>query len=546
MIRNGLIAALVLFAACKDKKNANGEAVGIIARVEQEQHARRAPVLGKRVLEGDVQELRASADGSLVTALVDATKPLINGVPPPMRQGALWAVPTNGGAPHKLGNGVINTPGGWLISPDSRWVLYSARYDPSQAVGELFAQDAKNLEAEAVQLSSRASYFVPSDDGSMVAYIEGGVLHAGKLPSGPFPQLAGDVSTADFSADGKYLYFRRKFAAAGGLYQLDLSQARPEPKRLMDQVTEFTVLQTGKYVVVNARAAPGDSALQLHVFDVATLKGKKLSDDATRYRISRDGKFIAWRDSASGPDKGVLKLANIDGSGERELGKLVNDFDFSPDAKRFVYRDNYKELSLGGRDATREDTRMVERVGDLYVVEMPGGAPKLLVRQSPNFTFSTNNSALAFTARIERPEYTRRLFLYPVGATEPRVLKDWLYEYQFSPAGDVLFFRSDCLRENRACELNSISAAPGADEKPAKQAEATFGFRLAPDGKRALIASAHLTDLTYDIAMRNFTTSQQTIIDQYVEWPAVLLSNGSLAYLVKEKSRPGLYVASGL
>lgn len=539
------LTALAL-VGCKEKKNANGEAQSVIARVKQEKKAARAPVLGTRVLEGDAQDLRAAPDGKVVTVLLDAQKPTIQGVPPPMRLGTLWAVSTTGGGAQKLANGVTNMPGGWMFSPDSRWILFSGAWDPTKQEGELYVQDATKLDSERQRLAPGVTYFVPSDDGAMVAYVQGGVLHAGKLPAGPFPQLAGDVSTAEFSADGRYLYFKRRFAAAGGLYQVDLSAARPEPVRILDQVTEYTVLRSGKHVVVNARATPADSTLELHVFDVATLKGRKLSDDAQRYRISRDGQFIAWRDSSGGPDRGVLKLAPTAGGEARELGKAVNDFDFSPDGKRFVFRDNYRELALGGRDATREDTKLVERVGELTLIEMPDGAPKLLARQSPNFLFAPNNSALAYTARIDRPEVTRRLFLLPAGATESVTLKDWLYEYQFAQTGDVLYFRSDCLREGRACDLNSISATPAADEKPKKHVEATYSFRLSPDGKRALVALAHLTDLTYDIAVRTFETGDQKIVDQFVEWPAILLPTGGVAYLVDEKHRPGVYVANSL
>ncbi len=541
-----LVVAAFVLTGCKEKKNTNGDSKSVIARVKQEKTAARLPVLGQRVLAGEAQDLRASADGAVVTVLLDAKKPTAQGVPPPMRLGTLWAVSTKGGATAKLGTGVTNMPGGWMISPDSRWILFSAAWDPRQQAGELFAQDATTLDSAPQRIAPRVTYFVPSDDGSTLAYVEDGVLHAGKLPTGPFPQLAGDVSTAEFSADGRYLYFKRKYAAAGGLYQVDLKSARPEPVRVLDQVTEYTILRSGKHVVVNARATAADTTFELHVFDVATLKGRKLSDDAQRYRISRDGQFIAWRDRSGSEDKGVLRMAAISGGEARELGKAVNDFDFSPDGKRFVFRDNYRELALGGRDATREDVKLVERIGDLTLVEMPDGAPKVLARQVPNFLFAPNGSTLAFTARIDRPEVTRRLYLYPVGATEPRALKDWLYEYQFAQTGDALYFRSECLREGRACDLNSISSNPSADEVPKKHVESTFSFRLSADGKRALIALAHLTDLTYDIALRTFDSGEQKVIDQYVQWPAILLPTGGVAYLVDEKNRAGVYVANSL
>ncbi|MFT3707938.1 MAG: hypothetical protein QM817_09805 [Archangium sp.] len=537
-------SALALTACPEQKKNANGDPKSVIARVNKEKTAARLPVLGQRLLEGDAQDLRAAPDGEVLTVLLDGVKPALQGVPPPMRIGSLWAVPVKGeGKPVKLGNGVTNMPGGWLHTPDSKWILFTAAWDPSQQVGELFVQNAKDLTAERQRLSVKASYFVPSDDGTQVAFVEGGVLKAGKLPDGPFPQLAGEVSTAEFSADGRYLYFKRKYSAAGGLYQVDLKAARPEPQRLIDQVTEYTVLRSGKFVVVSARATPADRTFQLHLFDVATLKGRKLSDDGHRYRLSRDGKYLAWRDNDPGPEKGTLQIMELPDGKPRTLGKAVNDFDFSIDGTRFVYRDNFTELGLGGRDAAKEGTKLVERVGDLYVVEMPSGEPSLLARQCPNWLFSPSDSTLAFTARIDRPEVTRRLSLYPAGAKVPVALKDWLYEYQFPGKGELLYFRSDCLREGRACDLNSVAsnAAPGAT--PKKEADATFGFRFSGDGKRAVLAFAHLTDQTFDIAHRNFETGAQKMIDQYVEWPALMLADGSVAYLVNEKNRPGVYVA---
>lgn len=537
------VSFVVAWCGCKEQKTSTGDPKSVIARVNKEKTAARLPVLGERRLEGAGQELRAAPDGAVLTVLLEAQRPPITGVPPPMRLGALWAVPAQGGKPQKLGNGVTNMPGGWLHTADSRWVLFAAGWDPAQQVGELYVQDAKNLETERQRVSAKVNYFVPSDDGSQLAYIEGGVLHAGKLPAGPFPQLAGEVSTAEFSADGRYLYFKRKFSSAGGLYQVDLKEERPQPKRLVDQVTEYTVLRSGKHVVVSARATPADRTFQLHVFDVATLKTRKIADDAHRYRVSRDGRFLAWRDNVPGPDKGALWLMALPDGKPRQLGANVADFDFSPDGARFVYRDNYVELALGGRDSPMDDKKLVERVGDLYVLEMPDGKPKQLARQCPNFLFAPGGSALAYTARIDRPEVTRRLYLYPVGATEPFPLKDWLYEYQFVATGDVLYFRSDCLREGRACDLNAIPAKAGKDDKPKKVIEGTFGFRFSADGKKALLAFAHLTDQTFDIALRNLDTGEQKMIDQYVEWPGLLLADGSVAYLVNEKSRAGVYVA---
>ncbi len=544
IVRASCLSLVVLgLVGCKEAKTSNGDPRGVIARVNKEKTAARVPVLGVRRLEGVGQELRASPDGEVLTVLLEAQKPTTQGVPPPMRLGTLWAVHSKTGPAQKLGAGVTNMPGGWLYTADSKWILFSASWDPTQQVGELFVQDAKKLDAERQRISPKVTYYVPSDDGTQLAFIEGGVLHAGKLPGGPFKQLAGEVSTAEFSADGRYLYFKRRYSSAGGLYQVDLREERPQPRRLIDQVTEYTVLRSGKYVVVSARATPADRTFQLHLFEVETLKGRKLSDDAHRYRVSRDGRYLAWRDNSPGPEKGELSLMTLPDGKPRVLGAAVNDFDFSPDGARFVYRDNYTELGLGGRDAQREGVTLVERVGDLNVLEVPDGAPKLLARQSPNYSFAPGGSTLAFTARIERPEVTRRLSILPAGATEPIALKDWLYEYQFPGKGERLYFRSDCLREGRACDLNSVPSNPEKGVVPKKETEGTFGFRFNAEGTRAVIAFAHLTDQTFDLAYRNLETGQQTTLDQYVEWPAVMLADGSVAYLVNEKNRAGVFVA---
>ncbi|MEW5737421.1 MAG: gliding motility protein [Myxococcota bacterium] len=542
-----LATACCLGGACKENTPPSKGGAGpksVIERVQKEKSAPRLPVLGERRISGDPQDLRATPDGEVLTALIDAQKPNIQGAPPPMRLGELWAVPTLKGDAVKLGHGVTNMPGGWLFSPDSRWILFLAAWDPTQQLGELYVQDAKNLAAERQRLAARVTYFVPSDDSKQLAFVENGVLHVGALPAGPFRQVAGEVSTAEFSADGRYLYFRRRYSAAGGLFQVTLADERAQPKRLLDQVAEYTVLRSGKHVVVNARATPGDRTFQLHAIAVASLDDHKLSDDAERFRVTPDGQFVAWIATGGGVSQmGELWLAPISGKG-RKLADKVKDFEFSPDSKRLVFRDNYVELPLGGREAKVGDEK-VEKVGDLMLVDLPDGAPRKLQRLCPNYLFSPDGAALAYTARIEKPEVTRRLLLLKPGATEAVALKDWLYEYAFRPGGNELVFRADCLREGRACDVLRVKLDAPKDELPKKELEGVYSFKFSKDGSRAMVAYAHLTDQTFDLALRNLSTGEQKTVDQYVEWPAVSLgADGAyVAYLVKEKQRAGVYVA---
>jgi hypothetical protein len=546
--RTALALVLAAGTACKPSTTPAPSGPGpksVIERVQKEKNAPRRRVVGEKRIAGAAQDLRASPDGAVLTVLVDAQKPPIPGAPPPMRLGELWAVPTVTGAPVKLANGVTNMPGGWLFSPDSKWILLNGGWDPTQQVGELYVQDAKDLSKERDRLSARVAYYVPSDDSKQLAFVEGGVLHVGPLPKGPFRQVAGEVSTAEFSNDGRYLYFRRKYSAAGGLFQVNLADERAQPKRLLDQVAEYTVLKSGKHVVANARATPGDRTFQLHVIDVATLDSRKLSDDAVRFRVTPDGRNVAWiANKGEVAETGELWLAPVVGGKPRKLGDGVKDYEFGPDSKRLVWRANYTELPLGGREAREGDSKL-EKVGDLSLVELPDGPPRKLQRLCPNYLFSPDGAALAYTARIEQPEVTRRLLLLKPGVAEPVPLKDWLYEYVFRPGANELVFRADCLREGRACDVLTIPLDAPKDTLPKKLLESAFSIKFSKDGSHAMVAYAHITDQTFDLALRNMASGEQKTVDQYVEWPALSLgADGQyVAYLVKEKARPGLYVA---
>lgn len=549
--RLALACALAL-AACQQPSA--GPPTGVRAKVEAEKSAPRRPVRGERRLAGEVSELRAAPDGSWVTALLDARQAPAEGAPPQLQVGELWLVPVGSGAAVRVARGVTNQPGGWLATPDSRWLLALAGWDARTQLGTLQVTDATAPAAAPQVLGERVSYFVPSEDGRRLAWVQEGVLRVGPLPAGPWREVAAEVSTAEFSAGGQQLYFKRRFQAAGGLYQVPVEDARAQPRRLLDQVADFTVLRSGEAVVASARAAPSDRSFALWVVDARTLKARRLTGDALRFKVSRDGTAVAWRTAPVRPDQaevGQLWVAPVAGGAPRQVGEVVRDFDFSPDSRRLVFRDHFQELPLGGREARPGEARL-EKVGDLTEVPLPGGAPVVLQRLSPNYLFSPDGSALAYTARIEQPEVTRRLFL-KVGAGAPRVLQDWLYEYQFRPPGEELFFRAECLREGRACALLAVPLA--GEARPRKVADQVFGARFAADGSRVLLAYAHLTDQTFDLAVKDLGTPEAAPdagagaglrwLDQYVEWPALILGprGEQVAYLVKERARPGLYLA---
>lgn len=540
-----LLLAAVTLCGCDQKKGASRPQGTPTIRQAIEKPVRQAS-LGVRKLEGPVAELRASPDGRVVTVMRDGEKPRLDGVPPTMRVGSLWVVPTGEGAPIKVANGAVNVPGGQLFTSDGKYLMVLGAYDPSQQSGELLLQDLTDLSKERQRLAPHVTYMKPSADGARLAYVDDGVLFEGPLPAGPFRQLAGEVATVEYAPNGKHLYFRRKSAAGGGVYQVELAAEKPTPRRFVDAVGEYVVSEDSKWVIAMARSNPRQFGFELFVGDAATLKPVKIGDDVMRFAISRDSQYVARmqvdRNATNANDMQIGQLwvgrtGQVEG---RKVGQKVREFEFSRDSKQLIFRENYQVLALLG--GTYD-----EKVGDLTIVPLPDGAPRVIQKRSPNYELSPDGTTLAYTARIEQPEYSRHLFLLKAGEP-PLKLQEWLYDYVFAPDGSRLYFRANCTREGRSCDLLAQDVAKAGTEKAQKVASGTFNFKLSDDGSRALTTTPHMRDELFDLSLTNLTTGETKVLDQYVTQPVHFLSkDGSrLAWVVAEKGTAGVYVGSGL
>jgi hypothetical protein len=434
---------------------------------------------------------------------------------------------------------VINVPGGSLMSPDSHWLLFLGGYELSSQRGELFVADLTQPSAERQKLGTQVTYYVTSDDSKQLAFVEDGVLKVGSLPAGPFRQVAGEVSTAEFSPDGATLYFRRRVAAAGGLFQVALGDEKKPPRKVTDQVGEFTLSPDGAHLIYTARPSLGAQAFELFVADTRTLKATRVSDRVLRYALSKDGKHLVRLVGDNFEQGGELFLGPV-GEGEgQKLGERVKDFIYSPDGARLLFRQKYRDIPLMGQQ--------MEKVGELMEVTLADGASHRIARMCPNYQFAPDSKTLALTQTVlpttENPMYSRDLYLYRDGDKEPVKVKDWVYDYSFSPDAKRLYYRSNCTREGRACDL--LAAEVAAPEKSKRLAEAVYSFRLSTDGSRAFTTYAHTTDESFDVSVLNLGSGQTKVIDQYVRLPPVFLApDGSrLTYMVEEKSRAGLYVS---
>jgi hypothetical protein len=547
-----LLAVLVGAGACSKKDGAGGSSSGggqpktIRQSIEK---APRLPSSGTRKLEGVATDLRASPDGRVLTAIVDGEKPRLDGVPPTMRQGALWIVPTGDGAPLKAAAGAVNMPGGLLFTNDSKYVLAIGAYDPTTQAGELLVQDLTDLSKERSRLAPHVTYMKPSPDGARLAYVDDGLLYEGTLPAGPFRQLAGEVATAEYAPNGKHLYFRRKSVAGGGVFQLEVEAEKPTPKRFVDAVGEYVISDDSRWIVAMARTNPRQFGFELFVGDAATLKPVKVGDDVMRFALSRDGAWLARMQvpksvsaqatAATDLQIGELWLSKMGQPDGRKVGEKVREFEFTKDSKKLVFRDNYQVLALLGG-------KFDEKVGDLTTVVLPDGAPKVLQKRCPNYELSPDGKRIAYTARIERPEYSRHLFVLEEGG-EPVKVQEWLYEYMFSPSGDRLYWRANCTREGRSCDLFSQELGkPGAEK--VKLAENAFNFKLSDDGSRVLTTSPHMTDELFDLTVTNVASRQKKQLDQYVTQPVYLLAKdgGRVGWVVQDKKNSGIYVGADM
>ncbi len=511
-----LLALVVVSAFACGKKKPAGAVIGGI---------------GVRIAGGLSTDLRVSPDNQIAAYLKEAQKPRLEGVPPTMRVGELWVVPTAGGEPRKLGNGVSNFPGGYLFTPDSKWVLELVGFNASAQAGELDLAPVDGS-ADAQKLGSRVTYMVPSPDSKHVAFVDEGILKLGPLPAGPFRDVNGEVSNAEFSPDSAVLFFKRKQSAGGSLLAVKTTDPKDTPKKLADLVGDYRMSGDGKRIAYASKSNPSDRGFRLYVADTASLKDRQVGQNVFKFEFSADSKWLARLEGSSPEAGGDFFVTPADGSGPgKNFGANVRDFAFSPDRKLIAWRQNYVPEHAEG-------------YGDVLMAELPDGAPRMVGRRARSFEWSPDSKAIAFAFDVVKPIRSVNLYLWRIEGTEAIHVKDWVYDYDFTPQSDRLIFRAECVREGRACNLLSVSAT-NPKEPPKKLIEGVYGFKLSTDGARVLYTYARMQGDLYDTGVLNLKSGEYKTLDQQIRMPPYLLddSGTKVAYLIAERQREGVYVA---
>lgn len=529
----GVVAALaVAGTGCKKGEDggapASGAGGGGAAKSAQASAPRGAPGAGQGTLlaAGRAADLRVTQDGRYATYLMNGQKPRLDGVPPQMLLGELYVVPVEGGEPRKLGEGVTNVPGGLLLTQDSKHALFLAGYNPASQSGALSVAALDDAKAEPTALGTAVSYMLPSPDGSRLAFVDGGKLKLGPLPTGPFAEVAGEVSTAQFTPDGKTLLFKRRLTAGGGLAAVSVDAPEAAPRKLADQVGDYAVSPDGKRVAFQVRSESVRGLYDLYLAELPALKPARLAVASGAFGFSPDGRWLARTENGKPDVAGDLYVGPAAGGPGRKVGERVETFSFSPDSQAVGFLDKYDSPA---------------RAGLMAVATLPDGPAKRVGDRVPNFVWGADGRYVAFLSRFLKPEYSVDLMLYPVGAEKAEKVHRGVFGYAFTPGNEQVVFRSNCIRNGRACDFKALPLPQKGE--PQTWVQGIFSYKLSSDGQRVLVTYARTDSDTYDVAVYDVKTQARRTLDQGVQVPVSFAGkDDSLAvYIISQGAKAGVY-----
>ena len=482
--------------------------------------------LGKRLAAGPVADLKLTKDGTFATFLRNPKRPAIQGVSPLMALGELGVASLKDGAVRFVGQGVSNRPGSVLFSPDSTWLLFVDGYNAAAESGTLHTfQLGASGDPE---VRGRAVSFVSvSPTGKSFAFVDGGVLRVAPLQPGSTARaVATDVSTAQFTPDGTLLLVHHRTSAAGTLERVSVDGNRPAT-RLADSVGDWILSPDGRRVAFAVTSTVVKDGRDLWVAALPDGKPVRVVTGTGPFAFSSDGSQLARIEREKASSIGNLVVGPASGGTGRKVAERVGDFSFAPDGKSVAALANYDENQKWGR---------------LTYAPLPEGPLVELGKRVTTWIWSPDSKHLAFNLRVFQPLPSVDLWLYARGKPSGSAVMSNVYGYDFGPGG-ALYFRSECIREARACSLERLD--PGVpDARPAPILEGIFGFRPSEAGNRMLVTYARTDADTYDVAVLNLKTNVRVTLEERILLPALFADpeGKKVVYLVSYADRSGLYV----
>ena len=482
--------------------------------------------LGRRLVAGPVGDLKLTKDGAWATFLRNPKRPAIQGVSPLMVLGELGLVSLKDDGVRFIGQAVSNRPGSVLFSPDSKWLFFVEGFNAAAESGVLRTLPLGQA-GEAEQRGRSVSFVTVSPTGKTFAFVDGGVLRVAPLEAGSTTRtVATDVSTAQFTPDGTFLVVHHRRSVGGGLELAWVDGTKPAV-RLGDPVGDWTISPDGHRVAFAVDSRTARDTRDLYVATIPEGRSSRVGPGVTAFAFSPDSALLARLEEGKADSAGKLVVGPAAGGAGRMLGERTGKFWFSPDSKAIAALTNYDEKKSWGR---------------LTYAEMPDGKPVDLGTRVSTTVWSPDNRHLAFNSTVFQPLPSVDLWLHVRGKPSAAKVMTNVYGYDFGPGG-VLYLRSECIREARACTLERLDPSVP-DGKPTPILEGVFGFRPSEAGNRMLVTYARTDADTYDVAVMNLKTSVRVTLEERILLPALFADpqGSKVVYLVSQGERSGFYV----
>lgn len=495
------------------------------------------PGLGRLAHAGSVRTLQPSPDGASLAFLDGCQEVKAQFLPPQTARCDLRVAPATGGEAARVAAGVTTLPQGVTWSPDGKALLALADYDHASASGTLvlWRDGAARAIAEGVTFHGFGAH-------GELGFVAGGKLSV-MLPGESAPRAVGgadqvasfDLSPMEFRTCGNEdgvlvrLVARRTYAAGGQLLVsgCELKEARPLER---GQVGEYGFARASPYLAYTVQGKAG-AALKL-VQTASSVLATELGRDVGRFAFGPDGKSIAFIADVVPGKQGNLHLG-APGKKDAVLAREVGELRWAKDAPRLAWLERYDPrvrsgaLGAGGPD-------------------LP---PRTFAQNVSEFDVSPDGKHVAFLQHTTRGGYSVDLGLVRLDAPKeekPVTVAQGVFGFAFSPDGRWLYYRTRCVRNAEACDLERVPAAglaPGA--KPEAVAQGVKSFEFDPqDAGRLLLGWQRMEMVALDVAV--WAQGKLTSIDTAVlPGSARFLGPDSrrIVYVVARPKRAGVYVA---
>ncbi len=501
--------------------------------------------IGRQLVPVAARNLALAADGQTLVFVGEIAPSPEKEVPEGIFQGVLTTVPIAGGVPRQLGGGVSTLEDGYRLSPDGKFVAYLQGFRFREQAGNLNVAPLPTGEARAV--ASGAKYYKFSPDGRWLGYVAGGEmrlldLSAPAAAPGADRLVATSAATFEFSKDSKHLLVRRPIAAGGDLL-LAKVEGGAEPQKLGELVGDYAFSADSSKLAFTARKGGPSKPYGLFLGPVGG-PYESVGEGVASFAFSNDSRWVAFTDGMGERQSTLnLQLVPAVGGPPKRVGDNVGEYRWSPNSQAVALRENNEDK---GKRWTAIKIAKVPGV----VVHTSTWSPHEKMDKIP-MVWSGDGNNLAFVHLVPKPSPTVHLYQVPATGGEARVVADWVFGFQYSPDSRELWYRTNCTRAGRECELLASSASDPA-APPRKLALGINTFKPNAKGDRLLLTyarsdtKANASEAPADLGWIDLNAKVPSKgVDQYVMPGAAWADEaGSRAiYIVGERKREGVYVA---